>query len=521
MTEAMENTENGTANGTTAHPDATSGDTAQSAGSQNTGNDRDSGEPGESDQNNNAQNTAPASQQPPDGRGSESNIAGNNIANSNNVAGSDIAGGRSTKPTPGLSLHTRLAKMESGANTKSRKKKLLLYGLSAVVLIGVAVYFTHQIRSLVAANTTGMRTPEKRVYLDSSAHKVDPLAVAYEKENRNHYQDSLHRAIEKDAMGHIVMDWSRLYDLRRREVKKDSSAAPNRQEQASLSQLEDSLALALEGLQMSKTTRDASGKRSGNRLIESGATGKSTTSGNATPGNAASTNSNRPGRAATTQPAYPTDRQTQNSGDPVFNVVHGPGSKAIGNGMHGNRSGLANTATLANTAINDQAEAVIVRAVVYGNHKVKSGSKVAFRLLEPVTYQGVLFAKNTILIGLASFRNGRAGFSGFRSKSLAVSTHAPAASTLLPLACYDTDMIAGIAVSDQSPVETQARQAGSGALSDAANDLSYAIPYGAVARAASTLTQGVSNGKRQKREMFIGLSDGYPVLLELMPAKEK
>jgi hypothetical protein len=433
------------------------------------------------------------------------------------------------------SLQTRLAREQASKQYSSRKKKLIRYTVGAVVLVGIGMYFYHQIQSLVAAKATSLPAPSKIVRIDSTAQQVDPPTKSYELEAKNHYQDSLNRAIRKDALSHISMDWGRLYNVDNYDPKRKESQASKQPdtalnyEEKSLYDLlskeignhqADSLALeqkrlaAIRAKGSTTTGATATGNAAG-FTAASGAKKGSSVSGPATQSRTGkSAHSNGLAQSTTRQPS-------ENS---LFNVIHGSSSSVEARGSKGNSgSGNYSSGNRSETVTDAGAEPVVVRAVVHGNHKVASGSKVAFRLLEGVSFQGIYFEKNTILIGIATFRNGRVNFSDFRSKSLSSvsASHGEVASTALPMVCYDTDMVVGIPVSDQSPVETQTRQAGTSALSDAANDVSYSIPYGSLARAASSLTRGVASGKRQQREKFIDLADNYPVLLELMPPKEK
>lgn len=468
------------------------------------------------------------------------------------VGGLSLSPAANGQKTARPSLQNRLAQQQASTRSSSRKKKLIRISVVTVAVLAIGIYFYHQIQSLVRERTTGVRTPGRPVRLDSTAWKIDPLSTSYEKEAKNRYQDSLNRAIKQDAMGHIVMDWGRLYNVnnydpdRKRQnsqASKDTdsnTATVSAGEKSLYDLLSKELSAGQMGNQPGNRQADSlaleqkrlAAIQASNRQASKGAPASgSIATGTARKGSSARTSTrnrvqpdNALAQSTTRQPA-------ENS---LFNVIHGSSSTGSsssvdtrgsnGNSGNGNHSsGNYSSGNRSETVTDAGAEPVVVRAVVHGNHKITSGSKVAFRLLEGVSFQGVRFEKNTILIGIATFRNGRVNFSDFRSKSLSSvsASHGAVASTALPMVCYDTDMVAGISVSDQSPVETQTRQAGTSALSDAANDVSYSIPYGSLARAASSLTRGVASGKRQQREKFIDLADNYPVLLELMPPKAK
>ncbi len=95
-------------------------------------------------------------------------------------------------------------------------------------------------------------------------------------------------------------------------------------------------------------------------------------------------------------------------------------------------------------------------------------------------------------------------FSGFRAKM-------NGRGMLLPFHCYDSDWMAGISYGDQPLQETELRKGALTAVTDAAEDVSATIPYGALARATSNLARGVLRGSARGRQGFIYLSDGYKV----------
>ncbi|MDJ1505231.1 conjugative transposon protein TraM [Xanthocytophaga agilis] len=446
-------------------------------------------------------------------------------------------------------LTERLNKMDKRNKAKIRKTKLLIYGIGALTLVLLAGYFTQKIRSMVAASTTGIRTPDRHVRLDSTSTKLDSQSRIYETEEKNRYQDSLRQAMDDAALGHIVMDWQRLYDIRDKKKKDQQTEQPNELSQnGSLSEM-DTLSLLISSLSPQSDSVRSIKEGEGsiydrNRAMLSANESKSEKNNasmpNAVKSSSESTRISHPKIASVTDKGAPVSKrsasyrsnqttrsetayQGNKSDNNPFNTISAASDQTDQNLSRNSVSktkkrAVSNAKAEKEIAEKDVAENVIVRAVVHGNHKVKSGSKVAFRLLEGINWEGMYFEKNTILIGMADFGNGRISFSNFRSKSLSASTSASVHSVALPINCYDTDMIAGISVQDQSAVETEARRAGSSAVSDAANDLSYNIPYGAVARAASTLTRGVSGGKKRNREMYIDLADNYPVLLELVPS---
>lgn len=190
-----------------------------------------------------------------------------------------------------------------------------------------------------------------------------------------------------------------------------------------------------------------------------------------------------------------------------FNTVRAPGYASLAvtasymQGSNGNRANL------------QAATHALIPAVVHGEHKVKPGGKVTFRTLEEGFVNEMHLPKNTLITGIADFGKGRITFSGFRAK-------VAGSSIMLPFDCYDSDMMAGISYQDQSVVETEVRRGAVTSLTNAAGELSNNIPYGALARATSNIARGAIRGSSRGRQMFIYLSDGYKVFLELQPPKQ-
>jgi hypothetical protein len=144
---------------------------------------------------------------------------------------------------------------------------------------------------------------------------------------------------------------------------------------------------------------------------------------------------------------------------------------------------------------------------------VKPGGKVTFRTLEDATVNGVLLPKNTLMVGIAHFKEGRIVFSSFRAKTAG-------RDIALAFQCYDSDWMAGISYGDQPFLETEVRKSALTAVTDAAGSVSASIPYGALARATSNLARGVLRGSARGRQGFIHLSDGYKVFFEPQPYKK-
>jgi len=367
------------------------------------------------------------------------------------------------------------------AEGSSRKRRLLLYGAGALVLVGVIGYFVRQYNVLVQGRQMGLSPPVRQERLDSAGGKQTALTRIYELEEKNRYRDSMSLAQEEKALDYIVMDWENLYDVRKKKVKDEPARAT--------AEAPDSLGLLLGLLKTRDSTRlaAASVKRA-----------------KKTPARPRKANLSRRSKSQEKLPVY-----ASVPADP-FNTVRAPGYSAAGNlPAEAYQRPAGNGLTIpAGEALGNP-----IPAVVHGGHKVRSGGKVTFRILEEAFVSGARLPRNTLLTGIASFNQGRITFSGFRARGSGNTVP-------LPLACYDSDMMAGISFGDQSVVESEVRRGAVTSLTDAASNLSYSIPMGSLARATSSIARGAIRGSARNRQTFIYLSDGYRVFLELAPQKQ-
>jgi hypothetical protein len=98
------------------------------------------------------------------------------------------------------------------------RRKYLLYGLGAAVLVLTVLYFVRQFNALTQDRPLGLAPPSARK--DSiRPRQAGALTRLYEQEEKNRYQDSISLAREEKALDYIVMDWENLYDVKKRQAQ--------------------------------------------------------------------------------------------------------------------------------------------------------------------------------------------------------------------------------------------------------------------------------------------------------------
>jgi hypothetical protein len=366
------------------------------------------------------------------------------------------------------------------AGQSSRRRKYLLYGFGAGVLVLTVLYFVRQFNALTGDRPLGLAPPARQERLDTTKGKPAALTRLYEQEEKNRYQDSISLAREEKALDYIVMDWENLYDVK----KKQTQAEPEKVHSA------DSLVRLLRLLKAEDSVRTSS---SLTKSVAKAAAVKQ--------------------KAARIKPAGKRQQQREYTSAPVdpFNTVRatGYGSSPLATyaspNTASNRRALGPVATTTSSLVSE-----LIPAVVHGEHKVNPGGKVVFRTQAEGRVQGTLLPRNTLVTGIAHFNNGRITFSSFRAK-------VAGSSLVLPFGCYDWDLMAGISFSDGSVTEAEVRRGAVSSLTSAAGELSNAIPYGALARATSDIARGAIRGSARSKQQFIYLSDGYKVFLQPQP----
>lgn len=139
----------------------------------------------------------------------------------------------------------------------------------------------------------------------------------------------------------------------------------------------------------------------------------------------------------------------------------------------------------------------MVKASVLGPHTVKTGGLIRFRLLEPATFKGITFPRNTIFHGKATFGQDRLLVTVDRlpyGKGFAD----------VPLTLHDQDLQAGIyaPVRETKEAATDETLDGVGDILSSSGSVAGQLGNG-VARVFRTATNGTQK---------VSVADGYPVL---------
>lgn len=385
-----------------------------------------------------------------------------------------------------MSLKQTLEKIKGqrkAAVHATHRRKRILYGAGVLLLLVMALYFLRQFNSILQGGQAAAIHPTRTEKLDTTASRGVALTRLYEQEEKNRYQDSMALLQEERALGYIVMDWENLYDVRKKEAKKlppAKSPAP------------DSLNVLLQVLKGKDSTRLAAAPAAApaKRIRKEGVARRAA----------------RGRGTGQKQIRHPEENSIPPGPVDPFNTVHASG--LTGGAYPASRTaGPTHVGMYAGNAYAQPATLGLIPAVVHGEHKVKPGGKVMFRTLEDAAVSGVLLPKNTLVVGIANFKQGRMVFSNFRAKI-------DGRGILLPFRCYDSDWMAGISYGDKPLLETEVRGGALTAVTDAAEDVIATIPYGALARATSNLARGVFRGSARGRGGFIYLSDGYKVFFE-------
>ncbi len=421
-----------------------------------------------------------------------------------------------SQPTPKKSVMEQLVQKTRATTQDQKKRKRLAYAFGALVLLGVAGYFTRQFNLLYQSNANGITPPNRVERLDSTKGKETTITRLYELEEKNRHRDSITRLEEDKALDYIVMDWENLYDVR----KKESSQAPDGKvlpKDASRASLQSLLGDSVRQGDTPPNKRYLTSHSQGNNTGRiSAARRRVTRSGNKAAYRNTVYGNTRVSAGLMRRHEQEKILSDEKSAVDSFNTGRAPDSKAVSSAQENRRTKEKRTTAApdhtqtAGTADHMGGSRIprVVPALVHGDGKVQNGSKVTFRTREEAVLEDIHLPVNTLITGLAQLSNGRITFTDFRVKL-------DGSSVTLPFTCYDSDMMAGISYGDQGMIETEVRRGSTGALADAASALSNAIPHGALARASGNIARGALRGAARKRESFIYLSDGYEVFLEL------
>lgn len=357
-----------------------------------------------------------------------------------------------------------LENTQRASTQKNSKRKILLFSFAAIMLLGATVFIIREVNAVLKqGNYSSIALPKKVEKIDTTGTNPPALTNVYEKEAKNKRREQFRQDSKEKEMELAQMRWQNIYEIKEEDLKKQEPVA-------------DTLQLLLAALKESnlekKETQVAEGKKTEGGRQEKKHLAKKAPKPSS--GRAKDLESN----SGELKYSKPYD---------AFNTTHARSE--------------------ATTSSFSQSAESLIPAVIHGEHKVKAGRKVTFRLLEDAHINGASLPKNSLIIAVAKFGSGRISFDGFKAKI-------DGRSIDLSLKCYDQDLMAGISYDGEGAIESSVRQSGNNTLSDAANDLSSAIPYGSLARASANLTRGVLRGSSRSRDMFIYLNDGFKVFLE-------
>lgn len=146
----------------------------------------------------------------------------------------------------------------------------------------------------------------------------------------------------------------------------------------------------------------------------------------------------------------------------------------------------------------------MVTAAVEGDQKIHAGQAVKFRLTQDLIAGSLHIPKNTQLVGICSFGNGRV-----KATVSQVMLHG----NILPitLKCFDQDLIEGIAYNDPR-VKERARREFSNAGEDEWDQLISEVPY---AGALLSATKNIAKENLRSNKTSVLLTSNYRVIFKL------
>jgi Conjugative transposon, TraM len=175
-----------------------------------------------------------------------------------------------------------------------------------------------------------------------------------------------------------------------------------------------------------------------------------------------------------------------------------------------------NTTVISTAKINEKSistkKSDYIKAAIYGNQLLRSGSTVRIRLLEPLQINGEYFPTNSIGTGIAMLNGSRViiAISSFKLNQ---------ENRSIKLLVFDKDLLPGIAFMGSDKVKEGIRNNGNESLDRLTDNALYNLPYGSVLGAGADLAKGISRSLRygaiQKKMGEIELEEGYKVFLKI------
>ena len=191
------------------------------------------------------------------------------------------------------------------------------------------------------------------------------------------------------------------------------------------------------------------------------------------------------------------------------------GSISSPNKQDGFNTVVLNSPTLSSSVSKTHSKIEYIKAAVYGNQTIRSGSQVRVRLLQAMTLDEIEVPANSICTGIAML--------GANRVSIALtSVQVRGQNYALKKVVCDKDLVPGIAFTNENALQQSARQQRNSSIDQTTNTMMNTIPQvggmtGVAIATGTGIVHGISNSLRyggvQKRVGEIDLEEGYKVFI--------
>ena len=176
---------------------------------------------------------------------------------------------------------------------------------------------------------------------------------------------------------------------------------------------------------------------------------------------------------------------------------------------------VLNSSTSTNVVSKTQQKSEYIKAAVYGNQTIRSGSQVRVRLLQAMNLGEIEIPANSICTGIAIL--------GANRVSIALtSVQVRGQNYALKKVVCDKDLIPGIAFTNENALQQSSRQQRNSSIDQTTNTMMNSVPQvggmtGVAIATGTGIVHGISNSLRyggvQKRVGEIDLEEGYKVFI--------
>ena len=191
------------------------------------------------------------------------------------------------------------------------------------------------------------------------------------------------------------------------------------------------------------------------------------------------------------------------------------GSISSPNKQDGFNTVVLNSSTSTNVVSKTQQKSEYIKAAVYGNQTIRSGSQVRVRLLQAMNLGEIEIPANSICTGIAML--------GANRVSIALtSVQVRGQNYALKKVVCDKDLIPGIAFTNENALQQSSRQQRNSSIDQTTNTMMNSVPQvggmtGVAIATGTGIVHGISNSLRyggvQKRVGEIDLEEGYKVFI--------